>query len=99
DQVSQLLDLPMEELQFLNPAYKLDIIPYVEGKDYTLRLPRHAIGKFVSNEANIYAFVEEENKKVEKPLPQLVEESETRTTHKVKRGESLGLISRKYGVT
>lgn len=99
DQISQLLELPMEELQFLNPAYKLDIIPYVEGKDYTLRLPRHAIGKFVSNEANIYAFIEEENKKVEKPLPQLVEESEARTIHKVKRGENLGVISRKYGVT
>lgn len=99
DQVSKLLDLPMEELQFLNPAYKLDIIPYVEGKDYTLRLPRHAIGKFVSNEANIYAFVEEENNKSEKPLPRLVEEQETRTTHKVKKGESLGLISRKYGVS
>src|SRR5690606_17438936 len=99
DQVSKLLDLPMEELQFLNPAYKLDIIPYVEGKDYTLRLPRHAIGKFVSNEANIYAFVEEENNKAEKPLPQLVEVQENRTTHKVKKGENLGVISRKYGVT
>lgn len=99
DQVSKLLELPLEELQFLNPAYKLDIIPYVEGKNYTLRLPRHAIGKFVSNEANIYAFVEEENNKAEKPLPQLVEVQENRTTHKVKKGETLGVIARKYGVS
>lgn len=98
DQVAQLLELPIEELQFLNPAYKLDVIPYVEGKNYTLRLPRHAIGKFVSNEAHIYAFVEEENNKKEKPLPQLFEQ-ETRTVYKVKRGDNLGAIARKYGVT
>src|SRR5690606_24871024 len=35
DQVSELLELPMEELQFLNPAYKLDIIPFIEGSHYT----------------------------------------------------------------
>ncbi len=100
DQVAQLLELNIEELQFLNPAYKLDIIPYVEGKDYTLRLPRHSIGKFVSNEADIYAFVEEQNNKREKPLPQMqVLAQETRSTYKVKRGDNLGTIAKKNKVT
>ncbi|MEO6348042.1 MAG: lytic transglycosylase domain-containing protein, partial [Aquaticitalea sp.] len=71
DQVSELMDLPIEELQFLNPAYKLDVIPYVEGEDYTLRLPRQAIGKFVTNEKEIYAYVQTELDKREKPMPQL----------------------------
>ena len=53
DQVSELLDVPIEELQFLNPSYKLDIIPYVAGENYALRLPRYAIGKFVNNETQI----------------------------------------------
>src|SRR5690606_644924 len=35
----------------------------------------------------------------EKPLPQLVEVQENRTTHKVKKGETLGVIARKYGVS
>ena len=74
DQVSELLELPIEELQFLNPAYKLDIIPFVEGENHTLRLPRHSIGKFVTNEKDIYAYVQAEFDKREKPMPQLFEQ-------------------------
>ncbi|WP_035479498.1 lytic transglycosylase domain-containing protein [Gelidibacter mesophilus] len=97
DQVSELLELPMEELQFLNPSYKLDIIPFVEGKNYTLRLPRHAIGKFVNNEANIYEFVTNELNKKEKPLPQLFD-SETKSSYRVVSGDNLGKIARQHGV-
>lgn len=97
DQVAELMELPIEELQFLNPSYKLDIIPYVEGENYTLRLPRHAIGKFVNNEKEIYAHVQSELDKREKPMPQIFEE-ETRTTYRVRSGDYLGKIARKYGV-
>lgn len=97
DQVAELMELPIEELQFLNPSYKLDIIPYVKGEDYTLRLPRHAIGKFVTNEKDIYAYVQTEFDKREKPLPQVMEQ-ETRTTYKVRSGDYLGKVARKYGV-
>ena len=97
DQVSELLELPMEELQFLNPSYKLDIIPFVEGANYTLRLPRHAVGKFVTNETSIYEFVTNESKKREKPLPQLFE-SETKTTYKVVSGDNLGKVARQFNV-
>src|SRR5690606_21241521 len=97
DQVSELLEVPMEELQFLNPSYKLDIIPYVEGKNYTLRLPRHAIGRFVTNETSIYEFVTNELNKREKPLPQLFN-SETKTTYRVVSGDNLGKIARQFNV-
>ncbi len=97
DQVSELVDVPMEELQFLNPSYKLDIIPYIKDENYTLRLPREAIGKFVSNEKAIYAFVEEEFKKREKPLPQFFE-ADTKIRYRVRSGDYLGKIARRYGV-
>ncbi len=97
DQVSELMDIPIEELQFLNPSYKLDIIPYIDGENYTLRLPRHAIGKFVTNEKEIYAHVESELNKREKPLPQLFEQ-ESKTTYKVRSGDYLGKLARKYSV-
>ena len=73
DQVSEVTDIKIEELQYLNPAYKLDIIPYVEDENYTLRLPRYAIGKFVANEETIYAYAKAEFDKREKPLPQFFE--------------------------
>jgi len=97
DQVSELLDVPIEELQFLNPSYKLDIIPYIKGEDYVLRLPRHAIGKFVNNEELIYAYVKSEFDKREKPLPQFFD-SDTKTVYRVKSGDYLGKIARIYGV-
>jgi membrane-bound lytic murein transglycosylase D len=97
DQVAEMMELPIEELQFLNPSYKLDIIPYIEGEDYTLRLPRHAIGKFVSNEKEIYAHVQSESDKREKPMPQLFEQ-DSKTTYRVRSGDYLGKVARKYGV-
>ena len=97
DQVSELLDLPIEELQFLNPSYKLDIIPYIKEENYVLRLPRHAIGKFVNNEDQIYAYVKSEFDKREKPLPQFFD-SESKTIYRVRSGDYLGKIARVYGV-
>lgn len=97
DQVSELLDVPIEELQFLNPAYKLDVIPFIKGEDYTLRLPREAVGKFVTNEDQIYAFAENEFNKREKPLPQFFD-SDSKVRYRVRSGDYLGKIARKYGV-
>lgn len=87
---------------FFNPSYKLDIVPFVEGKKYSLRLPKDLIGKFVANEESIYAFVEAEKEKMEKPLPALVQtsgEGGNRIYHRVKSGDVLGKIANKYGVT
>ena len=53
-------------LQFLNPQYKLDIVPYIKGRNYTLTLPVKDIGNFLSNEKEIYAFAAIEEAKREK---------------------------------
>ena len=97
DQVSELLEVPMEELQFLNPSYKLDIIPHIKGENYTLRLPREKIGLFVTNEDSIYKFVREEFAKREKPLPQFFD-NDTKIRYRVRSGDYLGKIARQYGV-
>jgi membrane-bound lytic murein transglycosylase D len=97
DQVSEFVDVPIEELQFLNPSYKLDIIPFIKGEDYTLRLPREAIGRFVTNEIEIYAYVTAELNKREKPLPQLFD-AKSKTRYRVRSGDYLGKIARKFGV-
>ncbi|WP_434037235.1 LysM peptidoglycan-binding domain-containing protein [Formosa sp. 4Alg 33] len=97
DQVSELTGIKIEELQFLNPAYKLDVIPVIKNETYTLRLPVRAIGPFVANEDLIYAYAKAEFDKREKPLPQFIE-SETKTRYTVKSGDYLGKIARKYSV-
>ncbi|MEM7381778.1 MAG: LysM peptidoglycan-binding domain-containing protein [Bacteroidota bacterium] len=97
DQISELVGISKEELKVLNPSYKLNIIPKIEGKPYYLRLPYDAMGKFVANEEAIYAHVEEELKKKESPLPQLVK-AQDRIRYKVRSGDYLGKIAERYGV-
>jgi len=99
DQISELVGISKEELKVLNPSYKLDAIPYVKGEQYSLRLPVDLMGKFVANEAAIYAHVEKELKSKESPLPQLVEQAQkNRIRYKVRSGDYLGKIAERYGV-
>jgi membrane-bound lytic murein transglycosylase D len=97
DQISEVLNVKVEDIQFFNPAYKLDIIPFIKGREYTLRLPVQEVGKFVNNEEAIYALAKEELAKREKPLPQLFE-MDKRTRYRVRKGDYLGKIARKFGV-
>lgn len=99
DQISELVGVGKEELKVLNPSYKLDVIPYIGGKSHTLRLPNHAIGKFVANEDAIYAHVKKELESMESPLPKLIEEAEqNRIRYKVRSGDYLGRIAERHGV-
>ncbi|UCE95092.1 MAG: LysM peptidoglycan-binding domain-containing protein [Flavobacteriaceae bacterium] len=98
DQVNKVLGTDMELLTFLNPQYKLKIIPVIKDRDYTLTLPKFMTGSFVSNEAQIYAFAEEEDSKREKPLPKYFEAND-RIRYRVKSGDYLGKIANRYGVS
>ena len=97
EQISKVADIDMEELEMLNPAYKLKIIPKIEGKTYTLRLPKSKIGKFVNNEAAIYAYAKKQLDSLEKPLPQLVQ-AKNKIRYRVRSGDYLGKIAQRYGV-
>lgn len=99
NQISELVGVSMEEIKMMNPSYKLNVIPFVDGKDNYLRLPKSAIGKFVNNEDAIYAHVTEELKSKESPLPQLVKQAEEdRIRYRVRSGDFLGKIAERYGV-
>jgi membrane-bound lytic murein transglycosylase D len=97
EHVAEFTDTDLEEVQFHNPSYKLDIIPVVKGRDYSLRLPLRAAAKFVSNEDAVYAFAKAEFNKREKPLPELLK-AESRVVYRVQKGDYLGKIANRYGV-
>ncbi|MCB0455011.1 MAG: LysM peptidoglycan-binding domain-containing protein [Aequorivita sp.] len=97
DQVAKLTNLDKEELEFLNPSYKLGIIPVIKDENYMLRLPLTHVGAFVNNEEAIYAFAQEEQEAAEKPMPELFEQPE-KIRYRVKRGDYLGRIADRYGV-
>lgn len=96
-QVSAYTGVSLEEIQFLNPSYKLDIIPYVSDEEYYLRLPVTALGPFVNNETEIYATAKEELKREEETLPEYLEVPSS-VTYRVRSGDYLGKIAERHGV-
>lgn len=106
-QISDLLDVPVAQLQFLNPSYKRDVVPFISGEEHYLRLPIDKIASFVSNEDKIYAYINYEDSFRERPFSSNTaiasnngNSTSTRIKyHKVKRGDTLGEISQSYGVS
>jgi membrane-bound lytic murein transglycosylase D len=135
-QLSDLLDISEEQLEYLNPIYKSKYIPSIGNEHFYLRLPKNKIGIFVSNEEKIYgylAYLEQEkiNKmqlaqvrkrdsiakqdsisvasnfkmknndttEYEEVLKKRTKEVVSKNYHKVKKGESLGVIADKNNVS
>ena len=94
--LSTSLDISLDELEFLNPAYKINVIPKVDGRTYNLVLPIDKMGVFVANEKEIYAHFIKLDREKRKNYPKYSEQDE-RIVHRVKSGEYLGKIARRYG--
>lgn len=97
NQINKMLDVDIELLQFLNPQYKLNIIPFIKGENHFLTLPSATAARFVSNESLIYAIVAEEESKQIMPIPQFTVANNS-IKYKVKNGDNLGKIAQKYRV-
>ena len=97
DQITETIGVDEEVLTFLNPEYKLNIIPFVKGRDYTLRLPSKEMITFLNKEKELYALADTDDAKREKPLPRYFE-MDKRIRYRVKSGDYLGKIANKYGV-
>ena len=97
DQISELIDVDEEVLTFLNPSYKLNTIPFIEGRNYAVRLPSNKIIDFLDKEKDIYALATADEAKREKPIPKYFE-MDKRIRYKVKSGDYLGKIANKFGV-
>ncbi|MFA9187220.1 LysM peptidoglycan-binding domain-containing protein [Flavobacterium sp. FBOR7N2.3] len=111
NQISDLLDVPVSQLQLLNPSYKLNVIPHYNDENHYLRLPKDKMGVFVSNEEKIYAYIQHEldfkntgsHKNtttavatVEKPSYPI---GTVTQYYKIKKGDNLGSIANQYNVS
>lgn len=65
-QIADLLDMPEEQLRFLNPIYKRNVVPFVSDKAHYIRLPKNKLAIFTSNEDKVYAYIDYEDSKREK---------------------------------
>jgi membrane-bound lytic murein transglycosylase D len=94
--LSQSIGITEGELEFLNPSYKINVIPKLDHRSYSLRLPKDKIGVFVQNETDIYAHFSKLDEQKKKSYPNYSEQNE-RVVHRVKPGEFLGRIAIRYG--
>ncbi len=112
-QVSEVLEIPYEELKALNPQYKRDILP--GDKTYYLRLPFKRVGDFIDLENAIYAYKDSvyfDNKQVivsppsysysssdSEYEPTTSVEGRTKLTYTIKSGDTYGFIAGLYNVS
>ncbi|MDO6800980.1 LysM peptidoglycan-binding domain-containing protein [Wenyingzhuangia sp. 1_MG-2023] len=96
-QVHDMVGTDIELLEFLNPSYNLNVVPYVKGSNYKLVLPMEDALNFVDNEGEIYAHATAQANEREKPLPKYFEMSQ-RVRYAVQSGDYLGSIAEKFGV-
>ncbi len=98
-QVASTIDVTTETLKMLNPQYKLDIIP-ATTQSYTLILPSNRVTDYIINCDSIYAKDSVYLKEYLNPSTVAKKMAETSIIYyKVKRGDTLGAIARKYRVT
>ena len=112
-QISDLLDIPVAQLQLLNPSFKLNVVPFYHDQPHFLRLPMDKIAVFASNEGKIYAYAQREMDLREKPFQVIkaivatdtLNYTQQRITlpktsyYKVKRGDNLSAIANKFDVS
>ena len=101
-QVASVCNIDIEQLRSLNPQFKKDIIPG-NSKAYALQLPNNTANIFIEREDSIYAY--EAKKYLNKRRAVAVSEASTPKNakgakyHKIRKGDTLGGIARKYGVS
>ncbi len=97
---STLENTPIETLRLLNPQYRIDILP-ATTKSYVLTLPQYATTAYITHEAEIHSKDSTYLKEYLNPanLDQRRAQASGTIYHKVRRGETLGSIARKYGVS
>lgn len=114
NQISNVLNIPIEEIRMLNPQFRKDIIPG-DNHPYQLVLPSMQCLSYIVSEDAILSYDADQyaRRTFVEPGVQRSQESDlaaadstgasteriVKKTHLVKRGENLRSIARKYGVS
>ena len=101
-QVSENLDITMEELRRLNPQYSRDILP--GGTPYALCLPSDKVGLFIDQQDSILAYKADSlinNRRAEIDMAKVTSISggyrvNGVTYYTIKNGDTLGGIAKKF---
>lgn len=98
-QISEILEIPLDELRFLNPQYRRDLIPG-NSKPYALVLPLNKVDDYLDNRDTILVH----NKALVQQVGLMEPPKEAVYAggliyHKIRQGETLSSIAKKYRVS
>lgn len=104
-QVADVLDIPIEDLRYLNPQYTRDILP--GNKDYSLCLPAEKTGTFLAQHEDILAYNAKQlihDRRTEIDMAQKTSIAggymiNGKMYYKIRQGDTLGSIAKKFHVT
>jgi membrane-bound lytic murein transglycosylase D len=97
--LSDKLKISQADLEFLNPTFRTGFIPATPANPFYIRLPQKSIADFLNNETSLYAYYQlkgydpNQFKTQENADYDIITK---RITHKVRKGETLATIARKY---
>ena len=104
NQIANVCGFDIQMIRSLNPAYKRDIIPGAT-KPSPLRLPVADVARFIDLQDSVFADNSIQIKRTEVEVDERAVSSTTSSVgkgvkrHKVRKGENLGSIARKYHTT
>jgi len=102
EQIATVLQVPIEQLRIMNPQYRRDIIPG-DQRPYAVTLPMHLTGKFIDKLDEVIGYKADSlinNRRTDVEIKSKAALSSSNIIyHKVKKGQTLGGIAARYGVS
>ena len=103
-QISEVLGIPIDDIRDLNPQYHKDIVP---GEGNILRLPFNYTSQFMEMQDSIYRYKAEtmfaariqDGREIVQGRPVPTSQGTTWVYYKVRNGDNLGSIARRYHTT
>lgn len=104
-QVAEVLDIPIDDLRYLNPQYTRDVLP--GNKEYRLCLPIAHTTTFITKQDSILAYQARQllhDRRAEIDMAQKMSVAggytiNGKTYYKIRQGDTLGSIAKKFHVT
>lgn len=99
EQISEMLNIPMDEVAFLNPSFKHRFIPATPENPYKVRLRKKYVGAFINNETALYAYKTRNVSAQDSLMAMAFSNFREADLYTVKSGESLTSIAKKFHMT
>ena len=99
EQISEMLNIPMDEVAFLNPSFKHRFIPATPENPFKVRLRKKYVGAFINNETALYAYKTRNVSAQDSLMAMAFSNFREADLYTVKSGESLTSIAKKFHMT